>query len=159
MNKSKLFLSALAACSVAISLEAGAQEFKPQVWVNPGLFSYHFDRDKDYREKNWGVGAEYVFRPNHAAMIGTVINSENHRSRYLGYQWRPLHWQPYGVDVHAGVALSVVDGYPTMNNKGWFIAPMPMLAIEGKWLGANVMLLPNMKHGGAIALQLKLKVW
>jgi hypothetical protein len=31
--------------------------------------------------------------------------------------------------------------------------------VEGKTFGANVLLIPNVKHGGAIALQIKMKVW
>ena len=34
-----------------------------------------------------------------------------------------------------------------------------MLSVEGKRLGANFILIPNVKHGGALAMQLKLKVW
>jgi hypothetical protein len=133
-------------------------EGKTQVWLNAGFLSYHFDRNKDYREDNWGLGAEAVFRPDHVAVIGTYLNSDYHRSRYIGYQWRPLHWQPWGLDVHGGITVSVVDGYPSMVDKGWFIAPTPVLAVEGKRFGANFVLIPN-KHGGAIAMQLKMKVW
>src|SRR3954452_12557727 len=117
MNKSKLFLAALIACGTSASFEAGAQEFKPQVWLNPGLLSYHFDRNKDYREQNWGLGGEYVFRRAHALTLGSNMNSESQRSKYLGYEWRPLHWQPGGVNVSPGVAVSLIDGYPNMNNK------------------------------------------
>jgi hypothetical protein len=165
MIKSKLFLGALLGCAGAFCAStAGAQqlniaEFKPRVWINAGLRSYHFDRQKDYRESNWGLGGEYVFKPNHVAMIGTFINSENHRSRYVGYQWRPLHWQPYGVNVSAGVSVSAINGYPSMSDKGWFIAPMPMISVEYKNFGANFILVPNVKHGGAVAVQLKLAVW
>lgn len=160
MNKQKSFLCALIGCAATVcALEVGAQEYQPKVWVNAGLLSHHFDRQKDYRESNWGLGAEYVFSPNHAAMIGTYLNSENKRSRYLGYQWRPLHWQPYGVNVSVGMAVSLIDGYPSMNNMGWFIAPMPIIALEYKNVGANFILVPNVKHGGAVAVQLKLAVW
>src|SRR4051812_40487156 len=116
----KSFVTAVMGCAALfLAFNAAAQEpFRPRLWVNPGLFSYHFDRDKDYREKNWGLGAEYVFQRNHAAMIGTYINSENERSRYVGYQWRPLHWQPAGVELSAGVAVSLINGYPSMNDKG-----------------------------------------
>jgi hypothetical protein len=157
----KSFLAAAASCAALLyAFSALAQEpFKPRLWVNAGLLSYHFDRNKDYREANWGLGAEYVFRHNHAAMIGTYINSESQRSRYIGYQWRPLHWQPAGVHVSAGVAVSLIDGYPSMHDKAWFVAPMPMMSVEYKSLGANLILVPNVKHGGAVAVQFKLAVW
>jgi hypothetical protein len=154
-----------AAALAAFALAGHAQERLPanwegktQVWLNAGFLSYHFDRKKDYREDNWGFGAEAVLRPDHAAVIGTYLNSDYHRSRYVGYQWRPLHWQPLGLDVHAGVTVNLVDGYPSMQDKDWFIAPIPVVAVEGRRFGANFVLLPN-KHGGALAVQLKFKVW
>jgi hypothetical protein len=156
MCKSKLLIGALLGC---VASTVFAQEFKPKLWLNPGLLSYHFDRNKNYREQNWGIGGEYVFAPNHAAMMGTFLNSESHRSHYIGYQWRPLHWQPGGLRVSAGLGVSFIDGYPNMNNKGWFLAPMPVLAIEGERFGVNLILVPNVKHGGAIAAQFKAAVW
>jgi hypothetical protein len=158
MKNPTSFLAALCCCA-ALAFPAKAQENAPQVWVNGGLLSYHFNRNNDYREKNWGLGAEAVLAPDHAVILGTYLNSENRRSDYLGYQWRPLHWQPLGVDVSAGVALSLIDGYPTTNNEGWFLAPLPVLAIEGKRVGVNLILVPNFNRGAALAAQLKLKVW
>jgi hypothetical protein len=160
MEKSKLFLGTLAACwTMTFASVASGQEFKRQAWINPGLLSYHFDRNKDYKETNLGLGGEYVFAPDHAAMLGVFSNSEGHRSKYAGYQWRPMHWQTHGLQVSAGAGISLIDGYPTMNNKGWFVAFMPIVAIEGEKFGANLVLIPNVKHGGAIAVQFKMKVW
>jgi hypothetical protein len=157
--KNPLPFLAVLGCCAALACPAKAQESAPQIWVNGGLLSYHFDRNKDYRERNWGLGAEVIFAPDHALTLGTFLNSENQRSHYLGYEWRPLHWQPWDVNVSAGVAFSLIDGYPTMNNEGWFLAPMPVLAIEGKRVGVNLILVPNFNHGAALAAQLKLKVW
>ena len=168
MQNSKSFLRALGAGVLMLfALQAAAQdrvapfvkERKTDVWINAGLLSYHLNRSKNYREFNYGLGAEAVVSPNHAFMAGTYMNSESQQSNYLGYQYRPFHWQPGGWDVSAGVAVSLIDGYPSMSNKGWFIAPFPIVAVEGKRLGANFMLIPNFKHGGAFAMQLKLKVW
>lgn len=132
-----------------------------QVWLNPGFFSWHFDRTRDFREDNWGVGVEVVPAPDHAVMAGNYINSDRERSRYAAYQWRPLHWRPYDIDVSAGIALGVFDGYPKMNNGGWFIVPLPVLAIEGKRLGVNLSIVPTIddRVDGAVVLQIKLRVW
>jgi hypothetical protein len=137
-----------------------AQTF-PQVWLNPGFFSWHFQRDKDLRGDNWGVGVEVAFKPDHGVMAGNFINSDGARSRYGAYLWRPLHWRPYGVDVSAGVALGAFDGYQSVNNGGWFVAPMPLLSVEGRRLGANFSVVPTIddKVHGAVVLQLKLRVW
>jgi hypothetical protein len=154
-----MLLAGLCAAVVWPAARAAEGEAAPRVWVNAGLLSYHFDRSKNYNEGNWGLGAEALLAPDHALMAGFYRNSERETSRYLGYQWRPLHWQPAGVNVSAGLALSLLDGYPTMNNRGWFVAGMPMVAIEGKRFGANLIFVPNVKHGSALAVQLKLNVW
>jgi hypothetical protein len=142
---------------------AYAEDVQPsrQVWLNPGFFSWHFDRTRDFREDNWGVGVEVVLAPDHAVMAGNYINSDRERSRYAAYQWRPLHWQPYGIDVSAGIALGVFDGYPKMRDGGWFITPLPVLAIEGKRLGVNLSIVPTIddRVDGAVVLQIKLRVW
>ena len=142
---------------------AYAEDIQPsrQVWLNPGFFSWHFDRSKDFREDNWGVGAEVVLTPDHAVMAGNYINSDRQRSRYAAYQWRPLHWRLYDIDVSAGIAVGVFDGYPKINDGGWFAALLPLLAVEGRRLGANISIVPTIKDElhGAVVLQIKLRVW
>lgn len=141
---------------------AGAADFEhsPQVWLNPGFLSWHFDRSKDLRGDNWGVGAEVVFTPDHTVMAGNFINSDGERSNYASYQWRPLHWRPSDIDVSAGIGLGVIDGYP-YHNGGWFAALFPLLAVEGKRIGANFSIVPTIKDkvNGAVVLQIKLRVW
>ena len=156
-----LLRAAIASIAVLSSAYAEDTRLLRQVWVNPGFFSWHFDRSLDLREDNWGVGVEAAFAPDHAAMAGNFINSDGDRSRYAAYLWRPLHWQPYGVDVHVGIALGVFDGYQRVNSGGWFVAPLPLLAIEGRYLGLNLTIVPTIddKVNGAIVIQLKLRVW
>jgi hypothetical protein len=149
-------------CTVLSAANAADSEFSPQVWLNPGIYSYHFDRSQHFREDNWGVGAEVLLAPDHALMVGTYINSERAHTRYGAYQWRPLHWQP-GVDINvsAGIIAGAFDGYPRYRDGGWFLAAMPVLAIEGKRVGVNLSVVPTIKDrlDGAIAVQIKLRVW
>ena len=87
-----------------------SDESAPQVWINPGIYSYHFDRSRNFRENNIGVGVEVVVAKDHDLMAGTFINSDRQRSRFAGYQWRPLHWQlTESVDVHGGITIAVLD--------------------------------------------------
>jgi hypothetical protein len=148
---------------LAVLPGAHAEESRisPQVWLNPGFFSWHFDRSKDLRDDNWGVGVEVVLVPEHAVMAGTYINSDEEHSRYAAYQWRPLRWRPYGIDVSAGIALGVFDGYPNVNDGGWFAAPLPLLAVEGRYFGVNFTVVPTIedKVNGAFVIQIKLRVW
>ena len=167
MNKSKSFLAVAAAALLCCSLAANAdeqrsplfQDGKPEVWVNAGMLSYHFDRSKHYREFNYGLGAEAVFSPKHAAIAGLYKNSESHETRYLGYEYRPVTWRSAGLNVSPGLAVALLDGYPMQNNGGWFVAPFPVLSVEGKRFGANFIFIPNIKHGAALAMQLKVKAW
>jgi hypothetical protein len=147
---------------LATSCSVHAEDVKPspQVWLNPGFLSWHFDRSKDLRGDNWGVGAEVVFTPDHTVMAGNFINSNGERSNYASYQWRPLHWRPSDIDVSAGIGLGVVDGYP-YHNGGWFAMLFPLLAVEGKRIGANITVVPTIedKVNGAVVLQIKFRVW
>ena len=133
----------------------------PQVWINPGLYSYHFDRNKGYRDNNIGIGAEVAVRNDHVLLAGSFINSDGARTHYGGYEWRPLHWQPAGLNVSAGIIVSAFDGYPRYHNGGWFVAPIPALAIEGRRVGLNVAIIPTLpdRVSGAISFQLKVRVW
>jgi hypothetical protein len=159
-----IFRLTFALCALIVTPHAISQENTPQVWINPGLYSYHFDRSANYRENNIGFGAEALLSADHGVMAGTFINSDRARSRYAAYQWRPLHWQPFesvGVGVSGGLLLSVIDGYPRMRDGGWFVAPLPLLVVEGKRLGANFTIVPNYGNRlhGAVSVQIKLRVW
>ena len=152
-------------CGAIFALASGAgiasEESWPQVWLNPGIYSYHFDSSKGLRNNNIGFGAEVMLAPDHALMAGTYINSNDARTHYAGYQWRPWHWQYSGFTVTAGIAVGAFDGYPNYRQGAWFVAPLPMLAIEGRRLGANISLIPTVadRFDGALAVQVKLRVW
>ena len=174
MNKNKLrqlprlllLLGAACCGAVAHAADAPATDapaaFAPQVWLNPGIYSYHFDRSKNFREDNIGFGAEALLADDHMLMAGAFINSDRARSHYAAYQWRPLHWQPgAGVKVSLGVAAGGFDGYPRYHSGGWFAAALPVLAIEGDRIGANIFVIPTISDrlNGAVAIQVKLRVW
>ena len=157
-----LFLACAAWFSTGAPAQGTPRDFSQQVWLNPGTFSYHFDRDKNLREDNTGLGAEWTLADDHVLTAGSFINSNRRRSHYGAYLWRPLHWEPTGgVKVHAGIAAGAFDGYPNYRNGAWFPAALPMLAVEGDRVGANIFFVPTIKNrlDGAIAVQFKLRVW
>ena len=156
-----LLLVCSALFATAARGEEKTEETFPQVWLNPGIYSYHFDRDKDLRDNNIGFGAEVRLARDHGLMAGTFINSNSQRSHYATYQWRPLHWQWAGLDLGAGIVVGAFDGYPNYRNGAWFVAPLPMLMIEGKRFGANLSVIPTVSNrfDGAIAIQVKMRVW
>lgn len=144
------------------ALAEGSSPVDPvQVWINPGIYSIHFDRDKNLRDNNIGLGAEVLLAKNHGVMAGTFINSNRERSRYAAYQWRPLHWEVAGLNVSAGITAGVFDGYPNYRNGGWFAAAMPLLSIEGTRFGVNLGIVPTIANrlDGALAVQFKIRAW
>jgi hypothetical protein len=159
-------LQALLALWVLLSMgqrpaQAAQPDVYPHVWLNAGFYSRHFERDRNFREDNIGVGAEVAIAANHAVLAGTFINSDRQRSRYATYFWRPLHWEPFGIKVHAGIVAGAFDGYPAARNGGWFLAAMPGLALEGRYIGANFSVVPSLgdRLHGAFVAQLKIRVW
>jgi hypothetical protein len=141
--------------------DPASEESLPQVWLNPGIYSQHFDTSKGLRNNNIGFGAEVLLAKDHLLMAGSFINSNRARTHYAGYEWRPLHWQLAGLNVGAGIAVGAFDGYPNYRDGAWFIAPLPLLYIEGKRFGANLALIPTIanRFDGAIAIQVKVRVW
>jgi len=150
-----------ALCAATARAGVAAEGAGPQVWINPGIYSQHFDSGKGLRNNNIGFGAEVLLARDHGLMGGSYINSNRARTHYAAYQWRPLHWQLAGIDMGAGVAVGAFDGYPNYRNGAWFVAPLPLLSIEGRTFGANITLIPTVasRFDGALAVQVKMRVW
>lgn len=147
-------------CLVA-NAHADAGERGYSLWLSPGIYSRHFERGKNLREDNVGPGLEAAFGSDHVLMAGSFANSNRTRSRYAGYQWRPLHWQPAGLRMSLGIAAGAFDGYPNYRGGAWFAAALPVLAVQGERFGVNVFAVPTIARrlDGAIAVQVKLRVW
>ncbi len=133
-------------------------ESKPvsELWLNPGFYSYHFQRNKGFNDSNFGLGGEYRYSTTGSVTLGVFENSDRQTSHYAGWYWQPLGLGP----VRLGAIAGAIDGYP-MWNGGWFIAVIPTASIEYKYIGANLMFIPGYKDKlyGAITLQLKLRVF
>jgi len=127
-----------------------------ELWLNPGFYSYHFQRNKGFNDSNFGLGGEYRYSTTGSVTLGVFENSDRETSRYAGWYWQPLGLGP----VRLGAIAGAIDGYP-MWNGGWFIAVIPTASIEYKNIGANLMFIPGYKDKlyGAITLQLKLRVF
>jgi hypothetical protein len=75
---------------------------KNEVWVNPGMYSYHFQKDQNLNNNNWGIGLEYRFNSVASATIGNFKNSDNDRSSYAGIYYQPIAIGP----IKLGVVMS-----------------------------------------------------
>ena len=132
-------------------------EAKNQLWINPGMVSYHFEQDKNLNGGNWGAGLEYRFNTVASATAGRFYNSDRAYSNYAGVYYQPIAIGP----IKIGAVIGGFNGYPATNNGGWFAAALPALTWEGDWVGANVFIIPTIgdRVHGAISLQLKFKVF
>lgn len=130
-------------------------ESRNQLWLNPGMASYHFQ--KGYNNGNWGLGAEYRFANVASLTAGRFYNSDRAYSNYAGVYWQPIGIGPFNFGLVAGG----FNGYPKTNNGGWFAAALPAITYEGKWLGGNLFIVPTVgdRVHGALSLQLKLKLF
>lgn len=134
-------------------------ESKPvsELWLNPGFYSYHFDRDKDLNGNNFGLGAEYRYSTVSSLTLGFFDNSNRKTSHYAGWYWQPLALGP----VRLGAVFGAINGYPDMLNGGWFAAAIPAASFEYGRVGANLLFVPSYQNRlyGALSLQLKLRVF
>lgn len=128
-----------------------------ELWLNPGMFTYHFQRNKGLNERNLGPGVEYRYSTTSSVTLGEYNNSDRRTSHYAGWYWQPIALGP----VRLGGVLGAIDGYPRMRSGDWFPAIIPTTSIEYGNFGANLFVIPSYqdKVYGAISLQLKFKVF
>lgn len=89
-----------------------------ELWLNPGAYSYHFQKDKGLNNSNFGLGGECRYSTVGSVMLGAFENSDRLTSRYAVW-----HWQPIGIGpVRLGAMMGAIDGYPNMLDGGWFLA-------------------------------------
>jgi hypothetical protein len=138
---------------------AAADDPGTRVWLNPGMFSHHLKEDRDYREENYGFGIEAFITPKHGLLAGTLTNSNDERSRYVGYHWRPLQLAFDRLRFSGGFAFALIDGYSDVRDGKTFPIVLPALSAEYRALGAHLIFLPHPNNTSAIALQLRLRVW
>mgnify|MGYP001300201669 FL=1 len=141
-----------------ISLIAQAEEkLKPELWVATGFATYHFQTDQQLRNENTGIGFEYRDSDYSAIAAGKFNNSDWQMTRYLTWQYQPVKLGK----VNLGAAIGLFDGYPKVNNSGWFVAAIPAASIEYKRFGANMAIVPTYRDRlhGSISLQLKFKLF
>lgn len=130
---------------------------KSSLWINPGLYSYHFDQNKNFNSLNYGLGLEYQFSSVASITVGSYRNSYYQTSSYVGAYWQPLAVGPF----HLGIVAGGFNGYSNTHNGGWFPAILPVIALEGDRVGVNLIIIPSISNrvAGSLSFQLKVKVF
>ncbi len=151
-------LAAALACTVSTAWaeEAVEETSADALWLNVGALTYHPNRDKGYNENNSGLGVEYRLRPNTSVMLGTFKNSVHRDTNYAAVNWQPIalgNWK-------LGLAVGVMNGYPGVENGGYFAAALPMASYEGKRFGVNFSVIPSLPQvDAALVLQVKFRLF
>jgi hypothetical protein len=129
---------------------------RSELWVNPGFYSYHFDRDEGLDNTNPGIGAEYRFSTVASATVGRFHNSDRAISNYAGIYYQPFSLGP----LRLGAVVGAFDGYPKQRDGGWFPALIPVVSVEYQRVGVNFAIVPSYKDRlhGALTIQLKFKL-
>lgn len=159
-NPMRIAGMALLACLSGAALAGGFETMESQplneVWINPGFYTWHFQRDKDLNGSNGGLGAEWRFSTVASVTAGRFYNSDRAYSNYLGVYYQPWKLGP----VRLGAVVGGFNGYPKMRDGGWFPAAIPTLSYEYERVGANVAIIPTYKDRlyGGISVQLKFKI-
>jgi hypothetical protein len=153
----------IGATFAALSVPALADTFSvienqplSELWINPGFYSYHFQRDKGFDDTNPGFGAEYRFSTVASVTAGRFHNSDRQMSNYAG-----VYYQPWAIGpVRLGAVIGGFDGYPKMRDGGWFLAAIPVVSVEYQRVGVNFAIVPTYKERlhGALSVQLKFKL-
>ena len=153
----------IGATFAALSVPALADTFSvidnqplSELWVNPGFYSYHFQRDKGFDDTNPGFGAEYRLSTVASVTAGRFHNSDRQMSNYAG-----VYYQPWAIGpVRLGAVIGGFDGYPKMRDGGWFLAAIPVVSVEYQRVGVNFAIVPTYKERlhGALSVQLKFKL-
>lgn len=154
---SLILLPLLAHAEGFTSYKAPNENPTHELWLASGFVSYHFQSDQHLRNDNAGMGLEYRYSSNSAIAAGSFNNSDWQTTRYLAWQYQPVK---LGI-ARLGAVVGLFDGYPKVNNSGWFIAVIPAVSVEYKRLGANMAVVPTFKDKlhGAVSLQIKFKLF
>jgi len=128
-----------------------------QLWINPGMASYHFQKDRNFNGANWGFGIEYQFLTVASVTAGRFYNSDRAYSDYAGIYFQPILLGP----IKAGIVAGGFNGYPQANHGGWFAAALPAFTWEGDRVGATLFTIPTIgdRIHGALSLQLKFNIF
>ena len=151
------FISPVSAYESKAWIEVIEPKAKSELWINPGMYSYHFQKDQNLNNNNWGVGLEYRFNTVASVTLGNFKNSDNGHSSYAGIYYQPIAIGP----IRLGVVAGGFNGYQSTNNGGWFPAVLPALTVEEGMFGVNLFFIPTVgdRVHGAISLQIKVRLY
>ena len=127
---------------------------KADLWLVSTVASWH-EKDNGYNEQNFGLGFEYGISDSTRLTVGQYRNSFYRNSIYGALQTK---WfcGVLVVQVCAATAAGFVSGYNGQYEEVYSPMVVPVVTVEGRHLGANLMVIPGLGGSGWIfGLQVK----
>lgn len=128
--------------------------------------AYHFDRARNYNEKNWGYGFEYNFE-RHGRWIPLLTgssfkDSKNHTSNYLGGGAKKrfmLGSGDTGLHIDLGIVAFVMTRKDYRGNRP-FLGALPFISVGNEYVAVNATYIPRIspKYARLLYFQLMIKI-
>ncbi len=128
--------------------------------------AYHFDRSRNFNEKNWGFGFEYDFERsgNWIPLVtgSTFKDSNNQTSNYLGGGTKYRFMLGAGESswhLDAGVVAFLMTR-KDYNGKKPFFGALPFISVGNEYVAVNATYIPSVspKFASLMFFQLMIKV-
>lgn len=126
----------------------------PRWALHLGGISYHSNREREYNERNPGLGIEYRINNEWSLASGFYKNSFSRTTYYAYANWTPINLGP----VWFGLAGGAVTGYKNLNDGG--VAPALVPSAEWRYgrFAAMVNYIPKLEKGGSDVVGVVFKV-
>lgn len=128
--------------------------------------AYHFDRGRNFNEKNWGYGFEYNFEQRGdwiPLLTGSSFkDSKNQTSNYLGGGTKKrfmLGSGASGLHLDVGVVGFIMTRKDYKNQK-LFVGALPFISVGNEYVAINATYIPKIspKYASLLYFQLMIKV-
>jgi len=128
--------------------------------------AYHFDRSRNFNEKNWGFGFEYNFEQSGnwiPFLTGSTFKDSNDQtSNYLGGGAKHrfmLGSGENGLHLDAGVVAFLMTRKDYNGDRPFFGA-LPFISVGNEYVAVNATYIPKIspKHASLLYFQLMIKL-
>lgn len=128
--------------------------------------AYHFDRSRNFNEKNWGLGFEYNFEQRGSwipLLTGSSFkDSKNQTSNYLGGGTKKrlmLGSGETGLHIDVGIVGFVMTRKDYRNDRP-FLGALPFISVGNEYVAVNATYIPRIspKYASLLYFQLMIKL-
>ena len=135
----------LASLAITLLLAWAPPALAGETYLSATIGSYHFNRDRDYEEHNWGLGIEQ-HSDRWAVLLGAYRNSYRRGSAYALAAYTPFDVGDWRVGPVAGMVTGYDESGPSLFAGG-------VMTRTWQTVGVNIIFTTS-----AVALQVKVRI-